>query len=410
MIIPLLYRKRLKAYLEQVIAVQAQNSIPVEVSQVWSRAVATELPDIVIFGMIAYDFRFQRPQQLAAHLARIGHRVFYIEHEFRPARAMSDKAPFSVRQAVENLFVVRLTSDRNYFIYGEQMSERGKRVIQASLRSLQENAKLYSTVWIAQHPFWDTVLPDFCRPLVYEVFDDHSGFAQAGKWVSQQEQVLAKRADQIIVSSRGLQQRFDQLSSRVTLIANGADTHSLSRLPSLPMPDQLKHLNQPIIGYHGAIEEWFDVELMEKLLRSYPQASFVLIGAVHNQAVLKLADRYSNLHLLGEVPYQQLPAYLQDFQVGIIPFLLTPVIQATLPVKFFEYLALGKPVVSTSLPELKPYKQLCYLAGNANDFMTQLEAALIESKPELMSQRQAEAVKHDWHLLVQQLSHLLTHL
>lgn len=410
MTIPLLYRKRVKAIFEQLVRTQHQSEIPETVQHAWLAPKQSDLPDIVIFGMIAYDFRFQRPQQLVAHLARIGHRVFYIEHEFRPAHIKLGKAPFSARQAAENLFVVRLTGDRNYFIYAEQMSERGRQVVQASLASLQATAQIDKSVWIVQHPFWENVLPDSCRPLVYEAFDDHSGFAQAGKWVAKQEELLAKRADQIIVSSRGLDQRFNQLSSRVTLIANGADTRSLSELPSLPMPDQLKYLNQPIIGYHGAIEEWFDGELTEKLLQAYPQASFVLIGAVHNRAVVKLAQTHHNLHLLGEIPYAELPAYLQHFQAAIIPFLLTPVIQATLPVKFFEYLALGKPVVSTPLPELQRYRQLCYLADNDDEFVTQLEMALAESKPELVTQRQTEAVKHDWQLLAQQLSQLLTHL
>ncbi len=156
----------------------------------------------------------------------------------------------------------------------------------------------------------------------------------------------------------------------------------------------LKNIPGPIIGYYGAISDWFDCELIEYLAVSRKDWSFVLIGGTFGADVSKL-KRLSNVHMLGEKPYGELPAYLYWFDVCLIPFKLTPLIEATHPVKFYEYLSSGKPVVVTRMPELIPYGDLCYIAEDKEDFLHKLEAALKE-EPSLMADRKKFAMRNTW--------------
>jgi glycosyltransferase involved in cell wall biosynthesis len=102
------------------------------------------------------------------------------------------------------------------------------------------------------------------------------------------------------------------------------------------------------------------------------------------------------VHFLGEKPYSELPKYLYWFDVCIIPFKLTPLIEATHPVKFYEYLSSGKPVVSAKLPELLPYNDLCYLADSKEDFLNKIEIGLKEDNLETKRKRIEFAKSNTW--------------
>jgi glycosyltransferase involved in cell wall biosynthesis len=139
--------------------------------------------------------------------------------------------------------------------------------------------------------------------------------------------------------------------------------------------------DKPIIGYFGAISDWFDVDLIAYCARIRPKYNFVLIGSTFGADTNKI-EYLENVFLLGERAYQSLPGYLAYFDVCLIPFKLIPLTMATNPVKFYEYLSSGKPVVSVRLPELIEYADCCYLADNAEEFVAQIDEAY-QSKDDL---------------------------
>ncbi len=144
----------------------------------------------------------------------------------------------------------------------------------------------------------------------------------------------------------------------VHLVRNGTDFELFNQLTPNGI---LKDINGPIIGYYGAIAEWFDTELIVHCAMEHPDWNFVLIGSTVGCDTSSL-EKLKNVHLLGEKPYKELPLYLYHFDVCTIPFKINPLTLATNPVKFYEYLSSGKPVVTVRLPELEPYADLCYLA------------------------------------------------
>jgi GT2 family glycosyltransferase len=158
---------------------------------------------------------------------------------------------------------------------------------------------------------------------------------------------------------------------------------------------RLATVPHPIVGYFGAIADWFDVDLMTRLARERPHYQFVLLGGVFGVDVRGL-DALPNVSLLGQQPYADMPEYLHHFDVCLIPFRINPITQATDPVKLYEYLAAGKPVVSVALPELEPCREHVYLAASADDFLAQVDAAVAERDPARAERRRQFAAANTW--------------
>jgi glycosyltransferase involved in cell wall biosynthesis len=165
----------------------------------------------------------------------------------------------------------------------------------------------------------------------------------------------------------------------------------------LPPNDMIK-VKKPIIGYIGAIRDWLDTELIELIATRRKDWNIVLIGNVGdgNNAGIERLRKLSNVHFLGEKIYHDLPKFIYHLDVCLIPFRKTPLIDATNPVKFYEYLASGKPVVSTTMNDLLPYNRLCYLAENHEDFLKKIEIALNEKDPQLAKDRVDFAKENTW--------------
>jgi len=126
-----------------------------------------------------------------------------------------------------------------------------------------------------------------------------------------------------------------------------------------------------------------------------PSWQFVLIGEISGADTSRL-ERLDNVHLLGELPYSVLPSYLHQFDVACIPFHLNPLTHATNPVKFFEYLSAGKPVVSVPLPELEPHRNYFYPVRSGQDLITQVELAMTEQSTEKIQTRIDFARENTW--------------
>ncbi|MBV9085419.1 MAG: glycosyltransferase [Acidobacteriaceae bacterium] len=131
----------------------------------------------------------------------------------------------------------------------------------------------------------------------------------------------------------------------------------------------------PVIGYYGAISDWFDSGLVGWLARARPDWEFVLIGSTFGCDLRPLRD-VTNVHLLGEKAYTELPGYLRKFDVAIIPFKKLPLTEATNPVKLFEYATAGKPIVATDLTEIRHYDDYVTLATNEKTWLAAVERAL----------------------------------
>jgi len=195
-----------------------------------------------------------------------------------------------------------------------------------------------------------------------------------------------------LATSRSLYDKASLTARQVVYLPNATDFDHFNR-PTSVQP--LSGLGHPVIGYYGAISDWFDSDMIRVAAVSRPDWQFVLIGEVSGADVSEL-ERLDNVHLLGELPYSVLPNYLHQFDVACIPFRLNSLTLATNPVKFFEYLSAGKPVVSVPLPELEPYRDYFYSVRSGEDLIAQVELAITEHSDEKTQARIDFARKNTW--------------
>lgn len=356
--------------------------------------------DILIFPIIAWNFRFQRPQQLARQLARKGHRVFWIDPDaLLHGENPHDGAAPLLTEVEENVIRVSPGVSRRLNVYRDTLDETTREALLTSLHHLVRESDIASAALLVQLPFWsDAALalraPGF--PLVYDCMDDHADFETNSDAMTSAEAQLAAGADRIVVTASALESKFADTGPEVVRIPNGCDAaHFAPHTPPPARPERLRDVTGPIIGYYGAISAWFDFDLIRHAVAAHPDWQFVLIGSTFGAPAYDDLAELPNVHFVGEVPYEELPTWVACFDVATIPFQLTPLIRATDPVKAYEYLAAGLPVVASDLPELRTHGDLFRLAESPAAFTAHLENALAEGSARA-DERRAFAAQHTW--------------
>jgi len=152
---------------------------------------------------------------------------------------------------------------------------------------------------------------------------------------------------------------------------------------------------RPVVGYFGAIADWIDLDLIGDVAAMRPQYSFVLIGQVFGRDMSAL-ERLPNVYLLGNQKYELIPSFLSGFDACTIPFLLNQVTKATDPVKIYEYLSQGKPVIATDMAELAQCGDMIYIGRDGEDFARKVDAALAETDIVLRARRIEFARLNTW--------------
>lgn len=351
-------------------------------------------PDIIIFPIIDWDFRFQRPQQLATRLAQAGHRVFYIQTTFRNGDGPMIKA------IADKIFSVQLSSrDTSMGIYAS-FPDKSISDLESSIQLLKDHFLINAAIMMVDLPTWvklaNRLKQSFGWKLVYDCMDLHAGFSNSTLLTQRDERLLLHESDLVFTTSHYLYDHARQKNSHTLLVPNGTD-FSFFHQACEPMDvEEIQDLPRPIIGYYGAIADWFDTDLVGELAADHPDWTFLLIGSTDLADLDPLAG-LSNVHLLGEKPYSELPGFLSNFDVCIIPFKKVPLTQATNPVKLYEYLSAGKPVVATRLAEISHYQDHVRLAETKEEWSNAITETLAEEKsPEVLSMRFEFAQENTW--------------
>lgn len=347
--------------------------------------------DFVWLGVIDWAFRIQRPQHLAANLADLGNRVFYVSIVFESA---DENGRFRVLSSpYPGVFEIRLRVSGDIPNVYQMFSDKQLAEIQLSLEEAVSLLHVSSPTVVVQYPSWHLVaaaLPG--AAVVHDCLDLVEGFSNVPPEVVDLEEQLVASADLVVVSSQPLAVHVEKQRPCV-VVRNAAEVKFFAAGAAAAT---MTHLGRrPVVGYFGAISDWFDVEWVDECAAAHPEWDFVLVGGA-DADISALRDR-SNIDLLGELPYAALPERLADFDVAVIPFKLKPLILCTNPVKLYEYMAAGKPVVASPMPEvLSAAPGLVYIAKDAKQFGEQIEKALSEDTDELREARKAWARQHDW--------------
>ena len=344
---------------------------------------STSSPDIIILSINNWSFRHQRPQHIAEGLANLGRRVFYVEMDLEPAGVKLAKIS-------ENLYRARLSGHKLGHIQpytGLPDLKQTKKWIEAFYQFCDAVGCTAFKQIVIQHPFWWNLArhlsPEF--QVIFDCMDDMSGFSNTDQYMLELEEELLSECDRLVVSSQCLYEKYEHYQTP-TLIRNAADLdHFVESKLELVRPGFLEQgLSKKCrglikVGYVGAIDEWFDVGLLKEVAESAPSFEFHLCGSVTTSEPAQLDD-LDNIKMYGEIPYADVPGFIHEMDVMIIPFKIIPIIQACDPVKFYEYSAMGKPTVTTALPELSRASNLTFVAETPAEFRKQIHSAYEKGK------------------------------
>jgi 2-polyprenyl-3-methyl-5-hydroxy-6-metoxy-1,4-benzoquinol methylase len=349
------------------------------------------IPDIICFPIINWDFRYQRPQHLLSRFGNAGHRVFYIPTSLSPM-----KKPFSIRDLQKNVFEVNISLIRSLNIYLDELTIGQINSFCHSFEKLKPEFNIENAIIFVQFPKWEPIVSAlnalYGYKIVYDCLDEYSDFPNIHSSILDCEVSLVKGSDLVIATSKYLYNKVCKHQKNVFLLPNAGEFEHFHNLSS---NCKLNYIQKPIIGYFGAIAEWFDIELIIHIARDRPDWNLVLIGNTDGCSIKK-AEKLPNVYFLGEKKYVDLPDFLYWFDVCLIPFKLTELIKATHPVKFYEYLSTGKPVVSAKLPELLQYNHLCYFYENKDEAIKVISQALNENDEKLREKRIQFAQENTW--------------
>lgn len=393
--------------------------------------------DIIYISSIEWDFLWQQNQEIAVRLARAGNRVLYVENTGVRAPGLGDAGRVFARLKswIDSLSSrgVREVAPNVYVCSPLVLPPFGSR-----LRRLINSRLLLPLVYRAAQnlqfgdPLIWTYLPTdtardlirlFKRPksaVVYYCLADFSELSPNRERVEQSEKSLVEMSDVVFANCMKLAKRLGQWTDNVHVFPPGVD------LSAFPDPEQetnssdgvrgeqdkelIQSFPRPVIGYMGGLHRHIDFDLIVKMATLRPDWSWVFVGPF--QAPVETLQGCANIHLLGPKPHSVLVRYLRSFDVCIVPYLKTVYTETVVPVKINEYLAVGKPVVSTNLPTVSEFNErhhiLITTENEPTRFLAGIEEALRMPTDRLtMTRRREVAALLDWQVVVETMSDLI---
>ena len=252
----------------------------------------------------------------------------------------------------------------------------GKFLIPPLRKKLQENAfDSVNVIWL-DSPLFGYLLEMVPHgKSVLRVADDLSGFPELGRNVIEAEKELAKKVDLVVVTCASLERKVRDIGAKNILhLPNGVDFDHFANDMS-PEPEDLRRIPGPRIIYVGSIERWFDEGLLAHAAGRREDISFVIVGS-YKKGMFPELESLRNVFFLGKRDYARIPSYLKHSHVGIIPFKRVPFVDSVNPIKLYEYMACGLPVVSTKWITLEEIASPSLLAETKVEFLQNINHAL----------------------------------
>ena len=324
--------------------------------------------DLICLSHLRWNFVFQRPQQLMTRCAK-DRRVFFFEEPIFDA-AFSD---------------LRIVRDHGVYVCEPHLPDDLPRAaVIAELRRLlfELQAK-----WNVDNPvmwYYTPMALDFSRDvksssIVFDCMDELSAFHGAPPELLKRESELLRRADLVFTGGQSLYEAKRERHRRVYAFPSSVDVpHFLSARQGKTDPPDQAMLPHPRLGYFGVVDERMDLALLDAIASARPQWQLIILGPCVKIDPATLPRR-ANIHYLGMKKYEELPAYLSGWDVALLPFAKNDSTKFISPTKTPEYLAAGRPVVSTSVRDVvRPYGEqgLVHIADDPAQFILAIERAL----------------------------------
>jgi len=377
---------------------------------------------IFIFGYGRFDQQFESVSFiLAREFAKNNNRVYYVDYPFTTKDAVISRnsESYNLRaKAFKKINNGLIETDMPNFkilvvpplwslhflpegkLYRLLLSINEKKIantINRIVNSEKIDDFIFINSWVFHYPNVSKYIkPRLCvyhciDPLVME-YDIKHGVVS--------EHQLIQNSDLVICTSKQLQQEKKKLHPKTYFVSNAADIkHSiLATDKNLVEHATVSKFKKPIIGYFGSIEKRIDYEMMRQVIEKNGDKTFVFAGPVSKEWVPEFFFSIPNVHFIGRIPYSEMPSVVKSFDVAIIPFRKYEDSATVFPMKLFEYLGAGKPVVATDFnPDLKNFTgDLVPYCSDADQFSVAINEVLLNNSEAQQKKRIKLASEHTW--------------
>lgn len=347
--------------------------------------------DMVVFCHLRWEFVYQRPQHLISRLAQT-HKVLFIEEPLHDSQSQS----FGTLNVINDRLHILQPNVKNI----EAIAEILPHLLQGKFIGI---GWFYSAAFssLIRHYNFDTI--------VYDCMDELSLFKDASQLLIEQEKFLISNSDIVFTGGKSLYESKKEMHYNVHCFPSSVDSHHFSQeVCCEDIPADIASIKKPIVGYFGVIDERIDMLLLQETAHARPDVSFVMIGPLDKieDSDLPKAD---NIHYLGIKLYSELPFYLHNFDIAMMPFALNEATKFISPTKTLEYMAAVKPIISTRIKDVeRDYKNCVQFIETAAEFSEAITAVTATNNNLLLQCQYTEILnKTSWDATVNKMSKLL---
>jgi glycosyltransferase involved in cell wall biosynthesis len=367
--------------------------------------------DIVTLSTQDWRDLWTRKQRFMLQFARQGNKVLYVESQFHYLTYLKRfKSQWrriyqflrGPRQVEPNLYIYTPPLLLPAFQIFPRLATINNYVLSFFLRSAMRKIGIKQPLlWLYSHYNQPLIKKLGCKRALYECVDEFSGAKGLirPEVARAQEQATLKAVDVAIVTAPGLKKSKIEFNRNIHVIANAANVAHFSKATSgkLTEPGDLKSIPRPRLVFVGGIAYWIDLELVRYIAVNRPSWQIILIGPVVTNT--KILDNLNNIHFMGRKSYDDLPSYLAWCDIALNPYKVDSVAENCSPLKLYEYMAAGLPIVSTDMPEARRFPGIENVAFSYDGFVRKAENILgweKDLRPWFVAKSHAEAIKHTW--------------
>lgn len=363
-------------------------------STLFHQFVSQPLPDIVVFSHLRWEFVFQRPQHIMTRLAKKT-RILFVEEPI--AHDAKDLGKANVFSPWKNVTVIQPKIDSlNQIDLLTQIIDK----------TLQKLAFHEYMTWFYSPTYVDLLSKFKSLLVIYDCMDELSAFRGAPKELVDNEKKLLKYADIVFTGGKSLYESKVKKTANIHCFPSSVDQKHFSQENVKKFPKDIAKLKRPLAGYYGVIDERIHLQLLQEIATLLPEINFVMIGPVVKIDQKSLPTN-KNIVYLGQKNYQDLPAYLHAFDVAMMPFALNDATQFISPTKTLEFMAAGKPIVSTPITDVvRDYDHVIEIAKTAEEFAWGIKKLLyepVQKKAARFAKQKEIMLSTSWDKTVQQM-------
>jgi glycosyltransferase involved in cell wall biosynthesis len=343
--------------------------------------------DMIVFCHLRWEFVYQRPQHIISRLSK-DYKILLIEEPINGSSSI-------LRKIKTNLHVLQPHVDSI-----EDITDILPKYI---------SNKSVPVGWFYSASFSPLLSYFEFDQVIYDCMDELALFKGASKHLIEQEKYLIAHVDTLFTGGKSLYESKKQMHQNVHCFPSSVDyDHFVKAKNGIESPRDIQHISTPIVGYFGVIDERIDLKLLEDTALKCPNVSFVMIGPL-----AKIEDnelpKLDNIHYLGMKTYQELPNYLKHFDIAMMPFALNEATKFISPTKTLEYMASGKPIISTKITDVvRDYQHCVHLIDSSEDFTSGIQDLIKHQNQSTLEKDYQEILtKTSWNHTVEHMKGLM---